>query len=427
LDSFKMLKAEVWLRVNLVKAIFAVFLVMVVLASSLTVLQQPICQAYSSNDDWPMFHHDSTLAGFTTGSAPKSMPKVAWTTGYDPKAEFMGDPLPVIVDDVVYVSDGNLYAFNASNGKTIWELKNQGISVADNGILYSARGALNASTGTSIWNSSGGYFSTVADGYYYTSQEEQQSNGNDNWLFVALNASTGTEIWTAPGLYLRYPPAVEGGYFYFGTGTGVSALNAYTGSKLWDCGINNHGVEVSPAVAEGRVYVSAVDGNVYCIDALTGEKIWNYTVGPGSYSSPASAYGDVYIGSHDGKVYAFNASTGEKIWVFTNHNYNYSIESSPAVANGAVYVVAGDGNLYALDAFSGATLWSYQVGVQPQTGCSPAIADGRIYVGSANTLLTVLETAQPVDKLVAVVPITVLVLAIVIVGLLIYKKIKHKT
>jgi DNA primase catalytic subunit len=35
----------------------------------------------------------------------------------------------------------------------------------------------------------------------------------------------------------------------------------------------------SPAVVGGMVYVGSYDHNVYCLDALTGTKIWNYTTG----------------------------------------------------------------------------------------------------------------------------------------------------
>jgi outer membrane protein assembly factor BamB len=67
-------------------------------------------------------------------------------------------------------------------------------------------------------------------------------------------------------------------------------------------------------VANGVVYVGAVDHNVYALNATTGAKLWSYTTGNDVYSSPAVANGVVYVGSEDGNVYALNASTGVKLW-----------------------------------------------------------------------------------------------------------------
>ena len=53
---------------------------------------------------------------------------------------------------------------------------------------------------------------------------------------------------------------------------------------------------VLPAVVDGFVYVGSLDGKVYCLNALNGEQIWNYTTGSWVQSSPAIANGHVYIG-----------------------------------------------------------------------------------------------------------------------------------
>jgi hypothetical protein len=64
----------------------------------------------------------------------------------------------------------------------------------------------------------------------------------------------------------------------------------------------------SPAVANGYVYIGAYGDNVYCLNATTGAKVWNYTTGDPVYSSPAVANGYVYIGSADDNVYVFGAA-----------------------------------------------------------------------------------------------------------------------
>jgi outer membrane protein assembly factor BamB len=56
------------------------------------------------------------------------------------------------------------------------------------------------------------------------------------------------------------------------------------------------------------------------------------------------------------------------------------VPSSPAVANGRVYVGSFDNKTYCLDAVTGAHIWNYTTGGNVYS--SPAVADGRVYVGS---------------------------------------------
>jgi outer membrane protein assembly factor BamB len=83
---------------------------------------------------------------------------------------------------------------------------------------------------------------------------------------------------------------------------------------------------------------------VYALKASTGALVWSYTTGAGVDSSPAVANGVVYVGSWDNNVYVLKASTGALLWKYTTGAW---VESSPAVANGVVYVGSWDNNVYA--------------------------------------------------------------------------------
>ena len=156
------------------------------------------------------------------------------------------------------------------------------------------------------------------------------------------------------------------------------ALDALTGEKIWNFTTDNM-ISSSPTVVGGVVYVSNWDRNMYALDALTGAKIWNYTIGGEGEvdSSPAVADGVVYIGSGDNNVYALNALTGAKIWNYTTGNVVYS---SPTVANGVVYVGSWDHNMYALDTLTGEKIWHFPTG--SVIFSSPAVANGLVYFGS---------------------------------------------
>ena len=56
------------------------------------------------------------------------------------------------------------------------------------------------------------------------------------------------------------------------------------------------------------------------------------------------------------------------------------MESSPAVAGGRVYIGSNDGRLYVLDLESGEKLWEFNAGAP--LSASPAIASGRLVIGS---------------------------------------------
>jgi outer membrane protein assembly factor BamB len=66
-----------------------------------------------------------------------------------------------------------------------------------------------------------------------------------------------------------------------------------------------------------------------------GSLIWTTVVG-GVDSSPVVAKGVVYVGSDDGNIYALDASTGVYLWVRDMSG----VDSSPVVAKGVVYVGA---------------------------------------------------------------------------------------
>src|ERR687898_349584 len=215
-------------------------------------------------------------------------------------------------------------------------------------------------------------------------------------------------------------PAVAQGLVYVGTRSNLVARDAGTGSLQWS-GHTGATISSSPAVVDGVVYVGLGDYKVYAFDAAgttscSGSPkvctpLWTGTPGTGGVqSSPAVANGVVYVGSQDfvspsvNKLAAFsaagttNCSGSPKVctplWTATVSN---DAETAPAIANGVVYLSVGpqdiafgqEGRLYAFDA-AGVThcsgspktctpLWT---ATQPDTWWvqSPAVANGGVYL-----------------------------------------------
>ena len=124
-------------------------------------------------------------------------------------------------------------------------------------------------------------------------------------------------------------------------------------------------------------------------------------------SSPAVSNGVVYIasfqepGSSQSKLYAFNANgcgipLCRPLWTADAGEF---VQSSPAVAKGRVYIGSGDDLLYAFDANgcnqpTCTALWRGEaVGAQAALVSSPTVVNGTVYFGSADQL------APPIGRL----------------------------
>jgi outer membrane protein assembly factor BamB len=61
------------------------------------------------------------------------------------------------------------------------------------------------------------------------------------------------------------------------------------------------------------------------------------------------------------------------------------VDSSPAIAGGRVYVGSNDGRLYVLDLASGQKQWEFDAG--NAITASPAIAAGRVVIGAQDGVI----------------------------------------
>jgi outer membrane protein assembly factor BamB len=237
--------------------------------------------------------------------------------------------------------------------------------------------------------------------------------GSADGNLYAVEVETGALRWKFPteGLVVS-SPAVAAGVVYFGSYDGrFRAVDAATGKLRWEFKTEGerrfaakhlHGLLPpdqtmpdfwdfwlsSPAVDAGRVYFGSGDGNVYALDAATGELKWKFKTGDVVHASPAISAGTVFIGSWDTFFYALDAATGKERWRFQTgrdpeiHNQE-GIQSSAAIMNGVVYFGCRDATLYALDAATGAKKWS-QRGDRGWRSSSPAVQDGKVYLATGS-------------------------------------------
>jgi len=157
------------------------------------------------------------------------------------------------------------------------------------------------------------------------------------------------------------------------TGT-VMAWDPVRGRSKWHVpiwpeqglAINNGGtpgyeVYADLAVAHGWVYAAGNDGTLRTFDANTGKRGWMFEAGSPIQSSPSVAGETVYFGCWNGNLYAVNALTGELRWkhkpsqlsapgqTVGGNEPSARIISSPWPADGVIYVGTDDGYLYAIE------------------------------------------------------------------------------
>lgn len=206
---------------------------------------------------------------------------------------------------------------------------------------------------------------------------------------TCLDQRSGEILWTYPfkdaGDYaFGFTPVYHRGRVFF-TSDRTFCLNASDGSEVWSFTppTGRSAIDGSPAIADGRVVVSDWDGHhYYCLDEETGKEMWNFMVDGNAQSTPAIDQNRVIFGAWDwgmeGKVHCADLENGSEIWsVSTDNSPCGSATIHEGVAYIATYNFQGDGDLLALSIENGSVLWKAEVS---PTDSTPALAEGRVYI-----------------------------------------------
>src|SRR6266403_1333131 len=151
---------------------------------------------------------------------------------------------------------------------------------------------------------------------------------------------------------------------------------------MWSYNLESiRGVEATPVVVDGIMYVTAYWSVVHAVDARTGKRIWSFDPGVDREKGykgccdvvnrgVALYKGKVFVGAYDGRLIALDAVTGNKVWekdTITDHSRSYTVTGAPRVFNGQVVIGNGGaeygvrGYVTAYDAETGAQAWRWFV------------------------------------------------------------------
>jgi outer membrane protein assembly factor BamB len=106
---------------------------------------------------------------------------------------------------------------------------------------------------------------------------------------------------------------------------------------------------------------------------------WKIPVAGTVLGSVAVTDDRIYFGDNSGKLHCADRATGHKIATFDAHT---ALNASPAVVGSTVYVMSDAGMIYGLDARTLEVTWENKVSSVPGCISSPAVARGRLYVGT---------------------------------------------
>lgn len=406
--------------------------------------------------EWSTFRSNFARTGSVSSDDPGPMtPSILWT--YDPKerkGRIRMHSSPAVVNEQVYIGalyevqsfmEGAVFCINAADrwregdtslepGALIWRFTAEGSlkpvfsspSVSA-GQVYFGEGyhqdqgcrlfCLDARRGDQpLWTfpttshvesspcivGSRVYFGAGDDGIFCIDAGNSESTGGP--------ASGPKQIWQLPQVHVDGSCVVAGDRLFVGSVLGdvyhdffALAVDAANGNVLWRTAAPMP-LPASPSYAAGRVFFGLGNGKVnldaenpagavWCLDAASGERIWDFSMSGSVLASPVIAGGNVVACSREGHCYCLTQEKGNLIW---NIDLASPIVASPVISGGKIYVLTVSGLLACLKAGDGTELWRMNLDVPDEDAyASPTLADGRLYVPAGGRLHCIGQRPEP--------------------------------
>ncbi len=213
-------------------------------------------------------------------------------------------------------------------------------------------------------------------------------------LWRAGGAGTGYSSFSSTGGRL-YTLGARGDIEY------VIALDAATGRKVWEVAHGRRfrneqgdGPRGTPTVDGARVYAFGSSGDLSCLDAASGARIWSVNVVQRlggmnpywGYSESPLVIGDrllVNVGARRASIVAFNKQDGSVLWQNHNDEAGYSSPMLIRIGSLAQAVFFTGERALAVDPGDGRLLWSYdRVANRTANIATPVVRENRVFLSS---------------------------------------------
>lgn len=398
--------------------------------------------------EWTTYRLDVERAGSNISDASMpSKPALKWS--FNPpvrRGEVHIDTSPIVVDGLVYVGsylqvlasrEGIVWCVNARDGRLasghavaqgqeMWRVGEMRAifsspSIA-NGQILIGEGyhedqhcrllALDASSGKLQWTFKTTshvestptiigdkiYFGAGDDGVYCLKQPK-------------VEETVASEAWHVPGVHVDSGPLVAEGKVFVGGVVGdvvanlqVLAIDTESGNIAWRV-LTDLPVPASPSYHNGGVLVSLGNGKmnaehakprgaVWRLNALTGDREWEFPLDSSVLTSPVVSDDHVYFTARSGECYCVDVKNGERIW---KAEISEPVVAAPIVSGNHMFVLTIHGSLHCLDVKNGKSVWTFE---ELRRGTadvysSPVLVDGRIYAAIGGKIHCIAEATQP--------------------------------
>ena len=223
--------------------------------------------------------------------------------------------------------------------------------------------------------------------------------------------------WPAAGLPVLWKQPIGGGYASFVVAAGraftieqrrdkevVAAYDVDSGRELWTNGwpalfsetLGGDGPRATPTWDDGRVYALGATGELRCLRAESGERLWSRNILEdnqagnlqwGMAGSPLIVDDKVIVlpGGGAGKsVAAYNKVTGQPVWTSQNDKQGYVSPKLVTIAGERQIVVVSASRVMGLKIDDGHMLWEFPWYTSPETNATEPVFldDHRFFISS---------------------------------------------
>ncbi|HEX6719433.1 MAG TPA: PQQ-binding-like beta-propeller repeat protein [Pyrinomonadaceae bacterium] len=203
--------------------------------------------------------------------------------------------MPAVAGDMVYVGScaGTFYALDKTTGALRWsyDIKRDGNQVSFHGNPLFAGDLILIGTDKSC----------TPDGIGHVYAFDKNT-GAIRWKYRTTSASTDI-IRVGPRVYVG---SIQNNW---------TALNLNDGSVAWNFSTHasnpNCDLPKSPVADETHVYIAALDGFIYSLDATSGQIAWKRKLAAEPSTSLALNDKFLFVGSSDNHIYQLKSDSGE--------------------------------------------------------------------------------------------------------------------
>ncbi|MEW6515891.1 MAG: PQQ-binding-like beta-propeller repeat protein [candidate division FCPU426 bacterium] len=302
-------------------------------------------------------------------------------------------------------ADRSVYALEAASGETVWTRE-----------LFPASPTLGHALLTAPVLHAGRLYLTA-----FVYDKSLARNQQRAWL-LCLDQASGDELWriAAGNGAVNSAVGFEAlGRFYLAWSSRKGVVQCWQAEPgparlVWKYQMPQEvfGSPVVQTAPAPRLYIGSKFGNLACLDALTGRRLWQRLAGHwidnsaclGSWEGQTA----VFVGSHDYRLYAYDAEDGHLLWSLALGGEVYTAPVFFRTGNGPrVAAACLDNRLYVAQAstgkletafFIGEPLWDKAPKGETPLGSPAAVvtaADAALVLGSHSGIIGVFPLKQP--------------------------------